>query len=363
MYAKVVIFAQPKKDVLSIPREALIHSGQGSRVVIRVGEGKFQSRDVITGMESGDRMEIVAGLNVDETVVTSAQFLIDSEASLKASFSRMTPTPPMDKIEDSAPQAAITGVGIVNTVVPQEHKINVTHEPIDVLGWPPMTMDFDVADHVDLKTLKVGAKIEFSLKKTGEFSYQVTQFEVVKQKHSEHKPKKTDLIIKGTGMINSVTANENKINVTHEPIAALGWPTMAMDFDVADNVDLKALRAGSKIGFSLQKVGEFSFLITAIDAHNSSQHAKHPSSKAKSGIVGLGTINSVSPKENKINVTHEPIAKLGWPEMAMDFVVTEDIDLSSFKVDDKIQFSLEKTGEFDYVIVHLQRTSDSGEKP
>jgi Cu(I)/Ag(I) efflux system membrane fusion protein len=89
MYATVNIYAGPKKDVLSIPREALIKTGDGQRVIVALGEGRFKPREVIAGIESGDFVEIRHGLKEGDRVVTSTQFLIDSEASLKASFDRM----------------------------------------------------------------------------------------------------------------------------------------------------------------------------------------------------------------------------------------------------------------------------------
>jgi membrane fusion protein, copper/silver efflux system len=89
MYATVNIYAGPKRDVLSIPREALIKTGSDQRVIVALGGGKFKPRKVTSGMESGDFVEITGGLSEGDRVVTSAQFLIDSEASLKASFTRM----------------------------------------------------------------------------------------------------------------------------------------------------------------------------------------------------------------------------------------------------------------------------------
>jgi len=89
MYATVAIYAGPKQAVLSIPREALIKTGRGQRVILALGGGKFRAREVTAGIESGDFVEITSGLDEGDTVVTSAQFLIDSEASLRASFQRM----------------------------------------------------------------------------------------------------------------------------------------------------------------------------------------------------------------------------------------------------------------------------------
>ncbi len=89
MYANVRIYGGPKEDVIVIPIEALIRTGRESRVVISLGAGKFTSRTVTAGIESGDWVEILAGIEPGDEVVTSGQFLLDSEASLKASMTRM----------------------------------------------------------------------------------------------------------------------------------------------------------------------------------------------------------------------------------------------------------------------------------
>jgi len=89
MYADVSIYAKPKRDVLTIPREALIRTGNEARVVVALGEGKFIPMPVSTGMETDDRVEVLSGLSEGDEVVTSSQFLIDSESSLKAALARM----------------------------------------------------------------------------------------------------------------------------------------------------------------------------------------------------------------------------------------------------------------------------------
>lgn len=89
MYADVAIYAKPKKKVLSIPREALIRTGKDKRVIVALGEGKFMPMSVQVGMETDSKIEILSGLAEGDNVVTSSQFLIDSESSLKASLARM----------------------------------------------------------------------------------------------------------------------------------------------------------------------------------------------------------------------------------------------------------------------------------
>ena len=89
MFADVVIYGGPKHDALVIPQEALIETGERASVVTALGEGRFQPVDVVTGMRRGGRVEILSGLKEGDEIVTSGQFLIDSESSLQASFSRM----------------------------------------------------------------------------------------------------------------------------------------------------------------------------------------------------------------------------------------------------------------------------------
>lgn len=89
MFADVRIYGGPKQNVLHVPREALIRTRDGGRLVMALGEGRFSVREVVPGLESGDDVEILAGVEEGEEVVTSAQFLIDSEASLKAGLQRL----------------------------------------------------------------------------------------------------------------------------------------------------------------------------------------------------------------------------------------------------------------------------------
>ncbi len=89
MLADVQIFAGPKEGVLSIPTQALIRNGRTDRVIVAEGEGKFRAVNVVAGMESGDWVEISEGLSEGEQVVVSGQFLIDSEANIRASAMRM----------------------------------------------------------------------------------------------------------------------------------------------------------------------------------------------------------------------------------------------------------------------------------
>jgi Cu(I)/Ag(I) efflux system membrane fusion protein len=89
MLVDVEIFGGPKHGVLAIPLEAVIDDGQQKRVVKRLGNGKFEVVEVITGTQSRGVVEVVSGLTVDQEIVTSGQFLIDSESQIQANLRRL----------------------------------------------------------------------------------------------------------------------------------------------------------------------------------------------------------------------------------------------------------------------------------
>jgi Cu(I)/Ag(I) efflux system membrane fusion protein len=171
MYADVRIYAGPKRDVLSVPREALIRTGHAERVVVALGEGKFSAREVVSGMESGDWVEIVSGLAEGERVVVSGQFLIDSEASLRASFSRMgSDNPPDASVLSTAPPR---GTGTLLAIDPEQRTLHIDHDPLEALGWPAMAMDFKVADQVPLDGITTGDRVQFTLGKDSAGGYRI----------------------------------------------------------------------------------------------------------------------------------------------------------------------------------------------
>jgi len=90
MYANVKLYTGMKENILFVPSEAVINSGRMKRVIIAREGGKFTAHEVTTGIESGDYTEILAGLDEGDKVVVSGQFLIDSEASLKGSITRLS---------------------------------------------------------------------------------------------------------------------------------------------------------------------------------------------------------------------------------------------------------------------------------
>jgi Cu(I)/Ag(I) efflux system membrane fusion protein/cobalt-zinc-cadmium efflux system membrane fusion protein len=94
MYANVQIVTAALKDALAIPADAVLRSGTGAVVFVVLAEGKFDPRPVELGASGDDGyVQIRSGLTVGEEVVTSAQFMLDSESKLREAIQKMMEPP------------------------------------------------------------------------------------------------------------------------------------------------------------------------------------------------------------------------------------------------------------------------------
>ena len=89
MFADISIASDSQKDVVVIPSEAVIRSGNRTQAFVVRSPGKFEPRIVRLGIESDGRVVVLAGVSAGEEVVTSAQFLIDSESKLREATAKM----------------------------------------------------------------------------------------------------------------------------------------------------------------------------------------------------------------------------------------------------------------------------------
>ena len=90
MYVNVEIQAEHRNNVLSVPSEAVLNSGDKQTLFVALGGGKYVPRTVKTGVQSDDgKVEIITGVNEGERVVTSAQFMLDSESHLREAIAKM----------------------------------------------------------------------------------------------------------------------------------------------------------------------------------------------------------------------------------------------------------------------------------
>jgi Cu(I)/Ag(I) efflux system membrane fusion protein len=139
-----------------VPTEAIIQTGRRTVVLLAEADGTFRPVDVEIGMEANGQTEIKRGLEAGQKVVASGQFLIDSEASLRATTTRMSEMP----AGASASGVEHKSEGTVEAV--RKDAVTLSHGPIPSLQWGAMTMDF-AAPASGLPTpLKPGQSVRFA---------------------------------------------------------------------------------------------------------------------------------------------------------------------------------------------------------
>jgi Cu(I)/Ag(I) efflux system membrane fusion protein/cobalt-zinc-cadmium efflux system membrane fusion protein len=106
MYVNVRIETQEVEGALSIPDHAVLKSGKGQTVFVALGEGRFEPRAVQTGVSNDEGfVQVLAGLDEGEQVVTSAQFMLDSESKLREAIQKMTAPSAAPVADQAAPEA------------------------------------------------------------------------------------------------------------------------------------------------------------------------------------------------------------------------------------------------------------------
>ena len=148
-------------QALLVPTEAIIATGQRTVVMLAEDGGRYRPVNVETGVESGGQTEVKQGLTAGQRVVVSAQFLIDSEASLKGVEARLNNTPATSPVKHQ-------GTAKVDAI--NANGVTLSHGPIPSAGWGEMTMTFQPPKAGLPRNVAVGdaVQFEFVLPKDGE---------------------------------------------------------------------------------------------------------------------------------------------------------------------------------------------------
>lgn len=179
MFARATVFGTETPPVVHIPKEALIPGGSVNRVVVALEDGKFRAQPVEIGIESGDRIEILSGLSANDRVVTSGQFLIDSESNIETALARMDEGMDESMAQD-APMNDMTRVmvsAVVDGIDVPAGQITLQHAAIPEWDWPAMTMDFDVAENTLLEAIEAGQSVHVTVEKHGDARYRVVDIQ------------------------------------------------------------------------------------------------------------------------------------------------------------------------------------------
>ncbi len=140
MFADVSIHASRRLDAIVIPSEAVIRTGRVPKIFVRTGKGTFEPRDVRVGVNTDGETQILAGVKPGEEVLTSAQFLIDSESSLKEAAAKMVAPKKRGNTERSMKDMDMSGMQMdgMDMRPPQKHQ--GTKKDMKMPGMPAKEM-------------------------------------------------------------------------------------------------------------------------------------------------------------------------------------------------------------------------------
>jgi Cu(I)/Ag(I) efflux system membrane fusion protein len=184
MFAQVELPVGAKGSVVTVPVSAVIDSGTRQIVLVQLGEGRFEPREVKLGARSDTYVEIIDGIKDREQVVVAANFLIDAESNLKAAVGGFGHSAhgsaPQAGAEGQPAQPAAKGVshraeGTVDSIDIKAGTVSLNHGPVETLKWPAMTMEFKLANESLLKALKPGASVDFEFVERGSGEWVITR--------------------------------------------------------------------------------------------------------------------------------------------------------------------------------------------
>ncbi|USV56467.1 efflux RND transporter periplasmic adaptor subunit [Aeromonas encheleia] len=182
MFAKVSIRSGKGEPQMVVPSEAVIRTGSQNRLVLALGDGGFKSVAVTLGAQFGDRVAILDGVEPGDNIVSSAQFLLDSESSIDSDFQRMTAVRPQQ----------IWTQGEIQTLDLASRTLTVAHQPIPEWQWPAMEMEFIVADGVDISRLAQGQTLHLQVMQEGD-EYRIVNIHVEDAPASQTAPAKDEM--------------------------------------------------------------------------------------------------------------------------------------------------------------------------
>ena len=347
MFTQVELNPENTKESLIVPKDAVIRTGDNDRVVLALDEGSFKSIAVDIGRVDDQYVEILSGIDAGERVVVSAQFLLDSESSKASDFKRMDHGDDMN----DGPTSGWTS-GTINEVNSAERVINLSHERIEAFNMMGMTMNFVVADSVDIEALKEGMMLEVEVSKGDGPMYEITDTKIENQEidHSQmdHSAMGHDMADgfeqRGgwtLGKINSIDATARRANVSHGAIKEIPMMAMTMEFGIANDVDIDALSEGMELPMEVTMTGEGEFTITDVAIADPANWTD-------------ATLNSVDVENRKGNFKHAAIRNIGMMAMTMNFDIAPFVDIDVLVPGSEVQIIVDMPVEGVFRVTHIR---------
>ncbi|WP_301103138.1 efflux RND transporter periplasmic adaptor subunit [Propionivibrio sp.] len=148
-----------QEPVVTIPTSSVIDSGTRQIVLVQLGEGRFEPREVKLGARNDSNVEVIDGVKGGELVVVAANFLIDAESNLKAAIGGFGGA--ATSAAGSPGAVGHQAAGKIEQIDAKNATLSIEHGPVASLKWPAMTMEFKLANPALQRDLKPGATIDF----------------------------------------------------------------------------------------------------------------------------------------------------------------------------------------------------------
>lgn len=256
MFAQVVIHDSNNKKQILIPKEALIRTGTQDRVVLANSDGGFKSLEVKVGNQDKRYIEVLSGLNEGDAIVVSAQFLIDSESSKTSDFMRMSSI----EEENITDNNQVWTEATIKNVMTDDKMVTLTHQAIDEWDWPEMTMDFKVADNVNVNLLHAGLSLHVEITHAENDTFLITNTHIMDltAESIKHDKNEKKLSARVQGKVNSIDLNSKLVNISREAIDKWEREAATMDFSLSSDLTFDSFVIGKTIDFTFEiQNGEF----------------------------------------------------------------------------------------------------------
>lgn len=271
MFAQVTIHANTADNRLVVPKEAVIRTGTQNRVVLDLGEGHFKSIAVRLGREHEQYWEILEGVEEGESIVTSAQFLMDSESAKTSDFKRM------DHGLDQPP--SVWASARVNELFVDQRRMNLTHEKVPEWEWPVMTMDLPVNENVDMDLLADGMQLHIEMTRLDDTQVEVSDIHVMENSAMSSLPLNEANSARVKGIVQSIDPQRRVLVIQRESIDKWNRPAAEVEFAVLPSIRLDDLQPGDPLDFTFY-VNQGRFTVVAVHDQGAVEPMDHSDHEA-----------------------------------------------------------------------------------
>ena len=216
--------------------------------------------------------------------------------------------------------------GIIDVLNQTAGTATISHGPISEIGMPGMTMDFAIADTVDLSALPVGSETMLTFARPDGMTMVLAAAE----------PVASPIVVSGT--IDAIDAEVRQATISHGPIVEIGMPGMTMDFAIDEALDPTALPIGIEVEMTFARPDGMTMILRQAEPVAAPMEVR-------------GTINAVDLETGMANISHGPMTEIGMPGMTMDFALDAALDPGSLPVGNEIVLQLHRNADFSMTLV------------